>query len=157
MSLVLPERRGERPQTTEHIPHRQISENPSEVLHIETRRRFLALDDTEVGPSRISVPGATALFLPVCKACNPEAFMIDREFAHIHPLTDGSFHMSLPEAQCRTVIEQGWGEWHPYVRSGRLPPTVVMVYAPRDDEEIDVILTIAKASYAYSTTPVQVS
>ena len=150
MTLSLPTRRGARPQTRNGIPHQQTADNPSSELYGAMRERFLALPGTVVGGSLISVPGAVALFLPEASPCNCEAFFKGREFAHIHPEYDGSFHMILSESDCAHVLEQGWGELHPLAAQSSIQPTVTLVYAPRDDEEIEIVMAIAEASYRYA-------
>lgn len=152
MTLQIPVRAGERPVTTEWIPHQQISDNPSSALHAATRERFLALAGCDLGPSLISVPGATALFVPECEHCRQAAMMRGREFAHIHPGSDGSFHMVLDASSAAHVMAQGWGELHPLCLTGELTEQVLMVYAPRDEAEIDVIMEIAAASRAYAVS-----
>ena len=72
--------------------------------------------------------------------CAGEAFLIGREFAHVHPPYDGSMHMMLPPEAVDEVLAKGWGEPHPMARRGLIPPTAVMVYAPRDAAEVEAIL-----------------
>jgi hypothetical protein len=36
------------------------------------------------------------------------------------------------------------------VLTGQAPPTVVLVYAPRDDDERDVVLGLVRASYEFA-------
>ena len=87
----LPERTGYRPSTTPTNPHTQLDQNPQELVVRKLARRVFALPDVEERPSAISVPGARALWLRNEVPAGPqEAFMIGREFAHIHPLPDGS-------------------------------------------------------------------
>jgi len=63
----------------------------------ELAQRVFALAGVEERPSAISVPGARALWLREELPTGPqEAFMIGREFAHIHPIPDGSLHAALP-------------------------------------------------------------
>lgn len=151
MTLRLPERVGPRPQTTTTLPHQQCSDNPSAAIHEATHARFVELVEVDIGPSQISVPGATALRLPEGQPCNPEACFAGSEFAHIHPQHDGSFHMSLAPEDCEQVLKQGWGELHPLAGTGRLSPTVAMIYAPRTEAEIEIVLEIARASYRWAT------
>ena len=154
MSLDLPRRAGARPSVSEGIPQQQIGDNPDAALHQSMKQRFLSLfAEVDIGPSRISVPGATALFLPEGCSCNQAGLMIATEFAHIHPPHDGSFHMILSEEDCALVLERGWGELHPLARTGEIQPTVAMVYAPRDEAEVEVILRIAAASHQYAASP----
>jgi hypothetical protein len=102
-------------------------------------------------PSGISVPGAEALCLEEGAGEGPlEAFMIGREFAHLHPDPDQSLHVMVPEALAERLIADGWGELHPVARMGLLPLTAIMVYAPRDEEEVAVVARIVAASHAFA-------
>ena len=81
-----------------------------------------------------------------------EAFMAGNEFAHIHPPYDGSMHMLLPLEQVQELLSKGWGEMHPVAidGSGRAPMTAVMVFAPRDDNEIDIALELIGISHQFA-------
>ncbi len=76
--------------------------------------------------------------------------MVGREFAHLHPPPDQSLHLTLPERRAREAIQAGWAEFHPLVEEGRLPPTLVMVYAPRDDVEIEIVYGLVRESYQFA-------
>jgi hypothetical protein len=71
------------------------------------------------------------------------------EVMHAHP-SDGSMHMTMHPADAALVLSQAWGERHPLSAGGWLerfvPPGFVMVYAPRTVEEIEVVVSIAKAA-----------
>ena len=149
--MNLPKRSGDKPQTHWGLPHHQQTQIPASDLYDAMKREFLSISPTTTGQSLISVPGAQALFVPECEACNEAGLMIGREFAHIHPPHDGSFHMVLSPGDAEHVLEQGWGELHPYSASGKIEQRVVMVYAPRDTDEIEVIMQIAHASHAHAT------
>lgn len=153
MSLALPPRPGERPRTSGCLPHRQLDQNPGPEVHARAVARFVATEGTTTGPSLISVPGARALFLPEGAACNACGFLRGREFAHVHPADDGSFHMVLSADDCAEVLARGWGELHPLAVTGAITRTTVLVYAPRDDGEIDTALAIARASQRFASTP----
>ncbi|HEX6113677.1 MAG TPA: luciferase family protein, partial [Geminicoccaceae bacterium] len=99
----------------------------------------------------ISVPGAQALWLSEEVAGGrPEAFLIGREFAHVHPPHDGSMHMMLPPETVGELLGKGWGEPHPMARRGLIPATAVMVYAPRNAAEVDTVLQVIAASYRFA-------
>ena len=84
---VLPKRSGSRPRTTPTNPHIQLEQNPERQVVEELARRVFALPGVEERPSAISVPGARALWLREDVPAGPrEAFMVGREFAHIHPM-----------------------------------------------------------------------
>ena len=76
--------------------------------------------------------------------------MRGNEFAHIHPPDDGSMHMMLPPEAVPELVARGWAEIHPLVPVGRMPPSLVMVFGPRDDEELDIVLGLIDASYRYA-------
>lgn len=68
---------------------------------------------------------------------------------HAHP-SDGSLHMTLHPADAKTVLEAGWGERHPLARGGWcrrfVPKEFVLVYAPRDEAEIETVVKIVSAA-----------
>jgi hypothetical protein len=105
---LLPKRSGSRPRTTPTNPHTQLEQNPQPEMVDELARRVFALPGVEERPSAISVPGARALWLREGLPTGPpEAFMIGREFAHIHPIPDGSLHVALPPEVAHKAIGRG--------------------------------------------------
>lgn len=148
----LPARGGARPSTTPSNPHTQLDQQP----HDDRPRRLLEkrlarLSGVVWRPSMISVPGARALTLPPEVAQGPpEAFMIGTEFAHLHPAPDHSLHLVLPPDVASGLVEAGWAEIHPVARRGLISSGTVMVYAPRDEEEVEVLSQIVTASYEYA-------
>jgi hypothetical protein len=148
---VLPKRSGFRPRTTPTNPHTQLEQNPEREVVEELVMRVFALTGVEERPSAISVPGARALWLREDVAAGPpEAFVIGREFAHIHPMPDGSLHAALPPEVAQEAIRKGWAEQHPAARMGRVPQNVVMIYAPRDAQEIEVVVGLVTEAYHYA-------
>ena len=148
----LPPRPGDRPRTTPTNPHTQLDQQPTDLRWVEElAERVFALPGVEEQPSRISVPGARALILARGEPQGPpEAFLIEREFAHLHPSPDHSLHAMLPLETAREAIEAGWAESHPVALRGQIPRTAVMLYAPRDEAELDVIETLVRASHAFA-------
>jgi hypothetical protein len=149
----LPHRRGARPTTTTAFPHCQLDQQPADRgLVDDLARRALALGGVVERDSIISVPGARGLFLAEDRPAGPDAaFLRGREFAHFHPRPDGSLHLALPDATADLAIERGWAELHLIARTDRLPGSVVMVYAPRDPEEAEVVWTLLQAAHAFAT------
>jgi hypothetical protein len=148
----LPPRAGSRPRATPTNPHTQLDQQPADPGVVdELARRVFALPGVIERPSAISVPGARALTLaPDEPTGPPEAFMIDREFAHLHPAPDHSLHAMLPPPLADEAVEAGWAEVHPVARLGLIPPTAVMLYAPRDEDELAVIEQLVPASHAFA-------
>lgn len=148
---ALPTRRGPRPRTTTSNPHSQLDQHPSMELILELARLCCSMPDVDERPSLISVPGARALWLrDGLTAGPPAAFLVAREFAHIHPLPDGSLHAALPADVAAQAIEKGWAEPHVLGRFGLVPPSIVMLYAPRDQEEMRVILGLVNESRRFA-------
>jgi hypothetical protein len=145
-------RAGDRPRTTPTNPHTQLDQQPTDLRWVsELADRVFALPGVLDEPSRISVPGARALILkPGEPTGPPEAFLIEREFAHLHPSPDHSLHAMLPLETAREAIDAGWAEPHPVALQGLIPRTAVMLYAPRDEEELDVIESLVRASHAFA-------
>jgi Family of unknown function (DUF5519) len=148
----LPTRTGDRPRTTPTNPHTQLDQQPTEPRWSdELAERVFALSGVVEEPTRISVPGARALVLaPGEPEGPPEAFLVGREFAHLHPAPDHSLHAMLPTETAAEAVEAGWAEPHPVALRGLIPMTAVMLYAPRDEAELDVIEGLVRASHAFA-------
>lgn len=154
VATELPRRRGGRPRTTSNFPHSQIDQQPDDpdALSLLAERAF-GLDGVVERRSNVSVPGARALVLAEDRPSGPPlAFIRGREFAHFHPGPDRSLHLALLDSTADLAIERGWAELHLIARTEELPGSVVMVYAPRDAAEADVVWTLLKASHAFAST-----
>lgn len=145
-------RRGPRPTTTDINPHTQLDQQPetSAQRHLLAADLF-ALPGVEERDSLISVPGARALCLPRAVDAPDDAFLIDTEFAHLHPGVDQSLHVMLPPQLVTHAIEAGWAEQHPVARRGEIPSNAVMLYAPRDDHERSVVTQLVHAAHEYAS------
>lgn len=147
----LPVRRGDPPRTTRDDPHRQFTQIAPIEMQDALVERGRLLSGTFVAPSVISMPGSRGFVLDDSTPTPAyEAFLIAREYAHIHPSYDGSLHMVLPPHVVRQVVERGWGEQHPVARMGLIPMNALMVYGPRDTGELDVVFMLLKASWSYA-------
>lgn len=141
-------RAGARPRATTTNPHTQLDQNAPHELQEKVFALARALPGVVVGPSHVSVPGARAFHLPACAQPTDAGFMVEREFAHLHPRSDGSLHMALPPAIVQTVVDNGWAELHPLAGKYGLPTNIVMVYGPRDDAEVEIVGALVRASHA---------
>ncbi|WP_020577965.1 luciferase family protein [Actinopolymorpha alba] len=70
------------------------------------------------------------------------------EPVHIHGVTDTSVHLCLPSERAAAVCELGWGEPHGYADHD----TEIMVYGPRDDDELALVLGIVQESLEFAWT-----
>ena len=127
----------------------QLDQNPSPEMHAKLVKRLFALPSIVEGPSAISVPGARALVVePNRPVGPPDAFLIDRELAHIHPVRDGSLHIAMPPDLVEEAMESGWAEVHPVALRGMIPMNMLMVYGPRTDDELETVMKLVEASRA---------
>ena len=149
--LNLTMRSGQKPETTSRLPHSQLTQHGPDHIIIKLHDWCFSLPGVENESSGISVPGARALIMHDGVTCNNEAFMIGREFAHIHPHPDnGSMHVKLLSEDALEVTAKGWGEDHYLVTQGHYPKGLVMVFSPRDEEELETVKLIVKRSYEYA-------
>ena len=148
----LPDREGNRPQTTPSNPHQQLNQQPEDTSYVKELMNWaFTFSDITRHYSPISVPGSIALWMKDSYACtNCNAFMVGTEFAHFHPHPDYSMHLGLTKKDAELVIEKGWGEWHPMIKRGILPPNMIMLYAPRNNGEMEVSKLILSRSYDFA-------
>lgn len=158
----LPNRAGARPRTSAQTPHTQLDQQPTDdrftAAVIDEARRWPQVVAQESG---ISVEGAQALVLDDGRAGGgpgtTEAFLIGREFCHAHPNDDLSFHAALPLDLAVEAERAGWVEPHFLVRTGRLPATIVMIYAPRDEDEYKTVLQLVRSSYEFALSQADIT
>jgi len=145
-------RPGPRPVARPVTPHQQLTQIAPATLQEELWRRMACLRHVRTGPSTISLPDTRALHLDPEVAAGPAAAFApgSTEFAHLHGAGDGSLHVCLPEPAAAAAIDMGWAEWHPVARMGAFPPTLVMLYGPRDEAELDTIWHLVQTSYAFA-------
>jgi hypothetical protein len=143
----LPVRRGQRPATTPANPHTQLDQIAPVELQDRLRDHALSLPGTRRGLSQVSVPGAVAFYLddPVEPSAMPNIF--GGEWGHIHPHSDGSLHLNVPTALADRLIAAGWAEYHSLVALGYIPPLVIMLYGPRDENEFAVCAAAVEETY----------
>lgn len=147
----LPARSGERPQARPATPHQQLSQNAPPELQEVLWQRMTTLEHVSAGPSGISLPDTRALHLDAPAADGPdEAFLVGHEFAHLHGAADGSLHATLPLPVAAAAIEKGWAEAHPVVAMGLAPHTLVMLYGPRDEAELEIVWQLVRVSYGFA-------
>jgi hypothetical protein len=147
-----PERAGPMPRMTPSNPQEQREQFPERWSLIEALADFaFALEGVEERETRIAPPGSRALTLPLSRASpNSEAFMVDLEFAHIHNPPIGSLHLTLPRPVRDLAVLKGWALRHPLAVQGVVSPDVVFVFAPRNDEELETVKLLLRASHAHA-------
>ncbi|KAH7080540.1 hypothetical protein BKA63DRAFT_246361 [Paraphoma chrysanthemicola] len=145
---ALPTRKGPRPLVQGVAPQRQQTQKSDAAIYrlLVARLRALAQDSRNRLTERTSCfeKHSSGLFtsIPITRTCGGE-------ICHAHP-SDGSMHLTLHPADAKLMLENKWGERHPLARGGWcrrfVPKEFVLIYAPRDEAEVDVVMSIVAAS-----------
>jgi len=143
----LPVRMGTRPATTATNPHMQLDQNAPYELQDRLRDHALSLPGVTPGKSQVSVPGTVAFYLNEPTGTPALPAVLGGEWGHIHPHSDGSLHLNVPTELAEQVIAAGWAEYHCLVKPGFIPPVVIMLYGPRDEEELAVCARVVEEAY----------
>ena len=99
----------------------------------------------------MALPQTAALCLAEETAGGPaDAFIDGTEFCHLHPPPEGSLHLTLPEPVRSKAIDFCWAETHPVAVSGALSRCLVLVYAPRDEQELAVVVSLLETSWRFA-------
>ena len=142
----LPQREGERIQTSGRVPHVQIRVEPVPQVIDELYRLAYSLPKVEKRPTIVSLPGTDGMWLKdSLPLANPSAIVAGREFAHIH--TDGSLHAPLPYERAVELSDKGWGERHPWADKRDGWEGFVMLYTPLSNEDLQVVFQLIVESY----------
>ncbi|WP_459384590.1 luciferase domain-containing protein [Arthrobacter humicola] len=151
---TLPRRAGQRPTVSWTIPQEQRTDNAPVDLQEKLFARISSLAGVSTSQSVISVPGARGLMIKPAPDAPKDAFLVPSagEFAHQHPSHDGSLHLALPPKLAADAIAKGWAVAHP-LAGIRLAQGMVMVYGPRDENELHVVAAMVETSHAYATGP----
>jgi len=148
--MHLSKRRNAPPRTSRILPHRQLDQWPPAHIQRRLLEECLNLPHVRWRESRMAPPGTSALALPDAFAHGgPNSYIDQHEFCHLHALPDGSIHLILPDPYRRQVIDLGWGERHPLAGSA-LSPNLVMVYSPRDVEELEIVLGFVVIGHSFA-------
>ncbi len=149
-TLDLPTRQTPIPQTTNSVPHVQLGVQPVPSLSDELLRRVAEFPGVTLGPTQISLPGATGFQLSESiSLTNPDALVGGLEFAHLHP--DGSLHASLSPEVGRQAVEAGWATLHPWAGRRSAWAGFVMIYTPQNEAELEVVVELVASAYTHVT------
>ena len=152
-------RSGSTPYVVGIAPQRQIDQSsPEDVQNYCTDRLalFASLQSessnsstgytTATRSSSCRCPPDTSLRTFGCNTCCPHG-------------SDGSVHVILHPSDLQTVLQNGWGELHPYANTGSryapsgvssyMPATLALIYAPRTYPEVCTVMTIVEAGSKY--------
>lgn len=146
----LPVRQGPRPDVAGLAPHRQLNQKGGKEMYDRLAATIQEL--AAEYPEQLFL--ATSCFEKYSEGIF-STDIADRvtcrgEVCHAHP-TDGSMHLTLHPADVKVLLDSGWGERHPLARDNwwrlKLVPTgFVMVYAPRNEDELKTTVQIIRAA-----------
>jgi hypothetical protein len=146
----LPARKGPRPKTVIRPLHIQCND------HGDPKYLKQLVDDVLTWPYVESPPPCSARpnTLPIrleeaATTTGPSAFLSNREFAQV--LSEGpTIYLALPLVCAHWTIVRGWAEPH-YLRScGLMPAGAVVVYSPKDREELAVCYSLFFEAYHFA-------
>ena len=148
--MISTPRPGVRPTTSDDGPHRQLDHRASPALWGELTARVFALDGVVEGHSQVSPASSRGVFLAdIDVELAPETNLAPGrrlEPVHLHGVADTSVHLVLPAERGRRLVELGWAEPHQYAGHG----TEFMVYGPRDEVELAVVVGIVEEALAFA-------
>jgi len=149
--FTLPIRIGEAPEIGKVPPQLQFTDkSPKEIYQKLHDWMFSTFPKVRKEPTRISVPSSKAMWLDENENVGHiDAFMPtsgSREFTHLH--LDGSIHTVLGTEVESEIIAKKWGLRHMYYNQG---VKEVLVYAPRNEKELELLKSIIIKSYEYAT------
>jgi hypothetical protein len=161
-----PQRRSSRPRIGPHpAPQRQLEQLPDKPARETLVARFGELGEDAQAKGLIEVRQSlferqhTALF--VSKECQWHSIATQTrgEISHVHAGLDGSIHVVLHPRDCKAVIDAGWGQRHALdgvelmkkAIGAWLPVNYLLIYAPRDEAETEVVMAVVKASIGFMT------
>ncbi|KAI2470491.1 hypothetical protein F4781DRAFT_174584 [Annulohypoxylon bovei var. microspora] len=147
-------RSGERPVVPKFVgPHRQTSQEADGDMRSKQEAFLHELTAAnpklfQVKPSGLEGPLFNAIWLADGITMRDEMKHLKGEFAHAH--AEGSTHLILSLVDAAKAIGSGWGERHRLSGVGFLIPWgFVMIYAPRDEKELQVWKEFIVASGRY--------
>jgi hypothetical protein len=129
-------------------PQGQLDQLPPEEFKTTLLERLRSFSGVTFAPSRRAPLGTVGLHLEDQETLGRErAFLIDQEFAHVHPEEDSSMHMVLPEPVRTQAIVAGWALPHPLAGMPTVSIDTVLVYAPRNQEELDTVARLTHIAW----------
>jgi len=149
----LKQREGEPPNVPNFVaPQRQVGQASNEKIR-ELQKRLIPTLATSnptilhISTSKLEKHGS-ALFLNTTIPLPPWATQTHGEIAHIHIEAEGSSHVTLSLADAKEVIEKGWGCRHK-LSGPFIPVGYLLLYAPRNEEEVVVLGRIFRAGVGF--------
>lgn len=148
--MILQPRPGERPTVSTDGPQTQLTQMAPPELWGRLVAAVFEIPLTLEGHSQVSPASSRAVFLKdMSSELAPETSLAPSqrlEPVHIHGVSDTSLHLCLPASRGKALTAEGWAEPHQYEDFG----TEFMIYGPRTEEELGIVLSIVHESLDFA-------
>jgi hypothetical protein len=146
----VPKRKGRRPKTIVGPLHIQCNGHGDPKYSNQLAKDVLTWSHIDATSSSGMSVGTVCFRLEETATSNePSAFIGPREFARIH-LGVPTLVLALPIVWAHWAIVRGWAEPH-YLRSfGLMPPGAVLLYSPRNVDELAICYSLFYKSYRWA-------
>jgi hypothetical protein len=149
-ALSLPLRKGTRPATIRGPLHVQCSDHGDERLLRALVGEVVAWPGIEAGPLPVGNGDLVSLRINEDLATDDRSiFITGREFGRVL-FGAPTIYLTLPLSCAHWTIVRGWAEPHFSSSFGLVPPGVMVIYTPRDEQERAVCRSLFRTAYAYS-------
>lgn len=151
--LDLPPRQGAKPRLDIRFPCLQLEDRSPEEVFAHLLASLSSIPDSTVALlCHPRYPADTRLLLldeSVAKG-QPEAFLHGFGYAIVRP--DGSTELRLRPEWAALVLARHWCTIHPLARymAGAVPPQTLILFAPRDQQEVSIIQRIITCAAWYA-------
>ena len=149
-------RSGLRPEVSKYpIPHRQVSQLADSEARLQLSKLFERTverygDDVHLALSHFE---KRHFAITLKSAAGKVGLRSQGEIAHIHP-RDNSMHMVLSPTDALAAVAAGWAQRHSLAGIAvGLPVTYVMIYSPREEQDLEVVGELLEAAIAYANQP----
>jgi hypothetical protein len=144
-------RSGERPTTIRGPLHVQCSDNADDSALLQLLDEVITWPGVEARPLPVGSANLLSLHLAEKVATdNPGVFISGREFGRVL-FGSLTIYLSLPLDCAHWAIVRGWAEPHFYGSYGLVPAGVMVIYTPRDEQELSVCRSLFWVSYRFSS------
>jgi hypothetical protein len=161
-----PKRSSSKPRLSIHpAPQRQLDQLPGDAMRNELIKRCDELGEKAQQRGIVEVKQSyyerqhAALFVSSKRNWHSVAQQSHGEISHVHAGLDGTVHMILHPKDCKKIFKSGWGQRHGFsghpilgkLERTRLPVNFVLIYAPRDQAELEIVMKILEAAVQFMT------
>ena len=149
-SAGLPVRKGQRPQTIRGPLHIQCNGHGDSKYLNQLVGQVLSWPYIESHTPSVGPPNTIRMRLSAMVASDePSAFLTAREFGRVL-LGAPTIYLALPLVCAHWAIVRGWAEPHYLASFDLMPAGAVVVYTPRDEQELGVCDLLFSQSYRYA-------